>query len=146
MSVSPNKGGDVEIINTIPSSYPATSKFASSESVLLQAVPAHGYTFDHWSDGGAETHTVTPQADVTYTAYYTGDDPNVTVTVAVSPQGKGLQVEVGGTRYVEGETFTWQKGSTHTVKAVSPQTGNDGYTYTFDRWSDGGGGVGRTRS
>ncbi len=47
-------------------------------------------------------------------------------------------MEVDGTRYTESQTFTWQKGSTHTLRAVTPQIGTDTYRYTFDHWSDGG--------
>jgi hypothetical protein len=103
-----------------------TSTWQKGSTHTLRAVTpqtstsGYTYTFDHWSDGGAETHTVTPQEDATYTVYYAGDDPNVTVTVAISPQGKGLQVQVGGTRYTQDQTFTWQKGSTHTLRAVTP--------------------------
>jgi membrane-bound inhibitor of C-type lysozyme len=144
VAVSPQgKALQVEVGGTRYTGSQTFSWQRGSTHTLKAVTPQSGndgysYTFDHWSDAGAETHTVTPQEDATYTVYYGGDNPNVTVTVAVSPQGKGLQVEVGGTRYTETQTFTWQKGSTHTLKAVTPQTGNDGYTYTFDRWSDGG--------
>jgi hypothetical protein len=45
---------------------------------------------------------------------------------------------VDGTRYTETKSFTWQKGSGHTLKAVAPQIGNDTYRYNFDHWSDSG--------
>ena len=39
--------------------------------VTLEATPPPGYTFISWSDGGAQSHTITvPSYDVTYTATY----------------------------------------------------------------------------
>jgi membrane-bound inhibitor of C-type lysozyme len=145
VAVSPQgKGVQVEVGGTRYTDSQTFTWQKGSTHTLRAVTPqtgndAYNYTFDHWSDGGAEEHTVSPQEDTTYTAYYNSDNPNVTVTVEVSPQGKGLQIEVGGTRYTDSQTFTWLKGSTHTLRAVTPQTGNDGYNYTFDRWSDGGG-------
>jgi hypothetical protein len=96
------------------------------------------YTYAGWSDTGDPVHPVTPREDRAYTANYTGSFPTITVTVGVSPAGKGLKVKVDGTEYTESETFTWERGSAHTLEAPSPQTGSDSYVYTYAGWSDTG--------
>ena len=144
VAVSPQgKGLQVEVDGTRYTESKSFTWQKGSGHTLKAITPQIGndtyrYTFDHWSDGGAGTHSVTVNQDSTYTVYYTGESTNVAVTVSVSPQGKGLQVEVDGTRYVESKSFTWQKGSGHTLKAVTPQIGNDSYRYNFDHWSDAG--------
>jgi uncharacterized repeat protein (TIGR02543 family) len=41
-----------------------------------QTVGSTSYTFASWSDGGAQTHTITvPPGDQTYTANFTGQSP-----------------------------------------------------------------------
>src|SRR5262249_4771199 len=37
-----------------------------------QSTPMTIYTFDHWSDGGARSHSITAGADATYTATFRG--------------------------------------------------------------------------
>jgi PKD repeat protein len=62
----------------------------------------------------------------------------VSTVVGVSPQGKGLQIQVDATSYTESHAFTWLNGMPHTIAAPSPQTGNDDSSYTFLSWSDRG--------
>jgi len=50
--------------------------FSHTIAAPNQSTPTTIYTFDHWSDGGAQTHTITvPATSATYTATYTGQ-PN----------------------------------------------------------------------
>jgi hypothetical protein len=94
------------------------------------------YTYAGWSDAGDPAHPVSPREDTTYTANYTGTSSTVTVTVGVSPAGKGLKVKVDGIECRESQTFTWEKGSTHTLEAPTPQIGSDSCLYTYAGWND----------
>jgi hypothetical protein len=67
-----------------------------------------------------------------------GPPPQVEVAFAVDPSGKGLELKADEEVFTDSRTFTWNKDSTHTIEAPSPQTGNDGQSYTFSRWSDAG--------
>jgi len=49
VNVNPGGSGDIEVNGTVPSFYPNSYTFAQGASVELQAVPAPGYEFDHWS-------------------------------------------------------------------------------------------------
>jgi hypothetical protein len=69
-----------------------------------------------------------------------GDDggPNewsVTVTTSV---GSGTQVTVDGTERAAPFNARWQTGESHTIGVQSPQSGDPGARYLFNRWSDGG--------
>ena len=95
----------------------------TGESATVEAIPADGYEFDRWSDGGARVHTVVWSANSNLTAYFTKIQvTNYTVTLKASPSGSG-SVSGGG---------TYEKGTRRTVSA----TANSGYR--FVRWSDGG--------
>ena len=59
-----------------------------------------------------------------------------TYTVATDPPN--LQVIVDRKTYTAPQTFEWVVGSSHTLKAPSPQDGAPGVRYVFDSWSDGG--------
>ena len=45
---------------------------------------------------------------------------------------------VDGTSYTAAQTFSWQKGSSHTIATTSPQSGGTGVQYVWAKWSDGG--------
>ena len=96
------------------------------------------YTYTGWSDTGDRVHAVSPQEDSTYTVNYASIVTTVTVTVKALPTGKGLTVRVDGADYVEGGTFTWEKGLNHTIEAPTPQRGTDFQEYAYSGWSDTG--------
>jgi hypothetical protein len=60
VDVSPSNGGTVAVGETTPSFYPTTSTFDNGVSVRLEAMPAAGYRFSHWSGdlSGADNPTV----------------------------------------------------------------------------------------
>jgi hypothetical protein len=61
-----------------PLVYDTLVGFQHSIEVPNLSTPTTIDTFDHWSDGGAQTHTITvPAADATYTATYVSQ-PNTT--------------------------------------------------------------------
>lgn len=49
MNVSPEGYGTIEVGQISPSSYPFTYTFSSGRQVRLEAVPAPGHRFNHWS-------------------------------------------------------------------------------------------------
>ena len=83
-----------------------------------------GHTLTGWQneDGQAVTEPISVTADITFTAQWTKDTVNYTVTVTASP-AEGGTVNGGG---------TFAEGTQVTVTA----TANDGYT--FVAWQEGG--------
>lgn len=118
ISVSPSYGG-----TTIPS--PSQLHIVSKgQTETVQAIPADGYEFDRWSDGGSQTHTVTwSTAGQSLIAYFTKkEDTKYTLSLSSSPSYAGSAS--GGGSYSAG------------TKAYVTATANSGYR--FVRWSDGG--------
>ena len=118
ISVSPSYGG-----TTIPS--PSQLHIVSKgQTETVQAIPADGYEFDRWSDGGSQTHTVTwSTAGQSLIAYFTKkEDTKYTLFLSSSPSYAGSTS--GGGSYTAG------------TKAYVTAAANSGYR--FVRWSDGG--------
>jgi hypothetical protein len=66
------------IAQPTPLVYDTLVNFQHSIEARNQSTPTTIYTFHHWSDGGAQTHTITvPATDATWTATYDGA-PNTT--------------------------------------------------------------------
>jgi PKD repeat protein len=66
------------IAQPTPLVYDTLVGFAHSIEARNQSTPTTTYTFDHWSDGGAQTHTITvPATNAAFTATYTSG-PNTT--------------------------------------------------------------------
>jgi len=64
------------IAQPTPLVYDTLVDFQHSIEAPHQSTPTTIYTFDHWSDGGAQVHTITaPATDATYTATFT-EEPN----------------------------------------------------------------------
>ena len=90
------------------------------------------YVWTSWSDGGAQSHTITITGAVTYTANF---NTEYFITVRNS-FGTGT-VRIDSVSYSSPYTAWWVSGSTHLLEAVSPQTfGTTRYVWTS--WSDGG--------
>lgn len=62
--------------------------------------------------------------------------PSIEVTIQTSPPGRTFTVD--GTNQSSIHTFSWQPGSTHTIAAISPQSGGTGVQYLWKKWSDNG--------
>ena len=58
MNVSPGDRGSVKVDGSAPRSYPAIYEFEVIREVTIEAVPASGYEFDHWS--GCVTGSINP--------------------------------------------------------------------------------------
>ena len=117
--VSPSNAG-----TTIPS--PSSLHLVTrGKTETVEAVPADGYEFDRWSDGGAQKHTVTwSYSGQSLTAYFVKkqDDARYTLTLLSSPSSAGFTS--GGGSYGEN------------AKAYVSAEPNGGFR--FVRWSDGG--------
>ena len=118
ISVSPSYGG-----TTIPSPSPL-HMVMQGESETVEAIPADGYEFDRWSDGGSQKHTVTwSTSGQSLVAYFTKIQvTKYTLALSASPSYAGTTSGAG----------TYETGTRVTVNAT-PNTG-----YRFVRWSDGG--------
>ena len=118
ISASPSYGG-----TTIPS--PSSLHIVSKgQTETVQAIPADGYEFDRWSDGGSQTHTVTwSTAGQSLIAYFTKIQV-ITYKLSLSASPSYAGSTTGGGTYNQNE------------KAYVTATANSGYR--FVRWSDGG--------
>ncbi len=58
------------------------------------------------------------------------------MTVQTAPAG--LAFSVDGTTYSSTQTFSWARGSSHTIATTSPQSGGTGVRYVWTNWSGGG--------
>src|SRR4030095_9010223 len=88
------------------------------------------------------TPTPTPSATPTPTPTVTPSPtptPSPTVQVTVQTNPTGLAFSVDGSTYSSTETFSWARGSSHTIATTSPQSGATGVRYIWSRWSDNGG-------
>ena len=106
-------------------SAPADEISYSNGSVKFPAFERTGHTLTGWQDESGQTvqgESVTITADTTFTAQWTKDTVNYTVTVTTSP-AEGGTVNGGG---------TFAEGTQVTVTA----TANDGYT--FVAWQEAG--------
>ena len=95
----------------------------TNPNAVLNAVPASGYRFDHWSTGSTSNpYSLTVTSDTVITAYFVSEGPQMfTISTAVNDPLMGSVT--GGGEYAEGSTVT--------LTAV-PNSG-----YTFALWLDG---------
>ena len=112
VSISPSGAG---------STSPSGGEYQSGRQVTLTAIPASGYTFDHWSgsaSGTASSITITMDSDKSITANF--KTTTYTLTTNISPSGAGFIYPSSG---------EYESGMQVTMTA-SPASG-----YTFDYWS-----------
>lgn len=128
-------------INTVPQPCPPSGHqewFAQGTVVSVNA-PSPQTTADtravynRWSDGGAQSHTITVTSAATYTAYF-----NTQFLVTFNTVPSGLNVNVDGTARTDGYTEWMDDGSPHTIEAPSPQEVTATSRKVFDHWSDNG--------
>jgi uncharacterized protein (TIGR03437 family) len=92
------------------------------------------WVFGSWSDGGASTHSFTPNSTapqaltVTYAA--AGG-----VTLVTSPAG--LTLSVDGRSNWPSYNFVWPVGQTHQISAPAQQLDAQGNAWGFSSWSNG---------
>ena len=103
--------------------------YAPNASVTLEAIPFIGYEFSHWNDNNTQpVRTVAaPEADITYTAYFTRTMHTVSVTFDAT---MGL-VDVDGNLLTGSSTVNLPAYATVPFLAI-PAEG-----YKFSRWQDG---------
>ncbi len=115
----------------------------TNPNAVLNAVPASGYRFDHWSTGSTSNpYSLTVTSDTVITAYFVSDGPQMfTITVEVNDAAMGSVT--GGGEYAEGSSATltaipnngytfalWLDGNTDNPRIVTV-TGNATYTAVF---------------
>ena len=98
-----------------------------------QVTPNGTLYFSHWSDGGAQSHTIVVNETDTHVAYYTGS-----VKVYVDTMPSPMQVYVDGVLYTTPQLFYWDLGSVHELEALEQQSGGPNESWRFSHWSDGG--------
>ena len=117
IATNPAEGG-----TTNPSS--GIHSFTEGSTVTVTALPALGYSFDHWEGNVAGTSsastTVQMSNDQTVTAYFT-TAPTYNLTLAIDPPGSGSTTPSSG-------IHSYNDGSEVTISAI-PATG-----YVFDHW------------
>ena len=98
-------------------------------STDFNAMPVHleNLVFPTSSPSPSATPTATPTPTPT---------PTVQVTVRTSPAG--LTFSVDDTTYSSTQTFSWVRGSSHTIATTSPQSGAARVRFTWTGWSDNG--------
>ena len=93
-----------------------------STPAVVNAVPAAGYRFDHWSDGSTQNpYSFNVDGDTEIVAYFTAEAPAQYTITATSAQPSMGTVSGGG---------TYEQGATATLTAT-PNSG-----YRFVRWQD----------
>jgi glucose/arabinose dehydrogenase len=96
------------------------------------------YSFVGWSDGRAQTHTITtPATDTTYAATYQFTGTPTTVVLTLFSDPAGLQLTFDGQLVSSPYSVQSVVGVAHTIGAPSPQ-GLGKFNYVFVDWSDGG--------
>ncbi len=128
-AVSPQNGGTI-------TPAPPGQWVAPGTSVQFSASPANGYQFISWSGdltGSENPKTIAVNSPKSVTANF---GKQVTITITTNPAGR--QIEVDGNSYVAPHTFTWLSSTQHTINIPSPQNIAEGERYVFQSWSDGG--------
>jgi hypothetical protein len=93
------------------------------------------YEFVNWSNDGGQTQSIiTPNADTTFTAYYSAS-PLRDITVNTIPSG--LEIIVDDTTFVSPHLFQWWEGKQHEIGVPYSQLVGDSI-YIYSHWSDGG--------
>jgi hypothetical protein len=119
VNVTPASAG-----TTVPA---GTSFYDVGDTVQVTANPAPGYAFASWS--GAVTSTDNPVSVIlsspkSLTAHFTAA---ANVTVATVPAGRNVTVD--GIDYVAPKSFSWIKGTPHTISTTATQAETSGTWY-----------------
>lgn len=88
---------------------PASGKFGQGASVTLEAVPAVGWLFDHWTGdlaGNTNPATVLMNSDKSVSAYFVKDERNYYSVSADAAPGGNVTLSHQGNLFVEGTKVT----------------------------------------
>src|SRR2546426_12238158 len=112
----------------------------STHSVSMPDPQASGstsrYIWTSWSDGGARTHTVTLDTDLSLVATF---KKQFQAKFAISPTGPpSPSILVDNASYLGPTTLWWDQGSAHWLEAPSPQLIAPDSRFAFVSWSDSG--------
>jgi len=135
VDVNPDTGNKIKVNNVTPTSYPDTSYKDPNTNVTLEAIPALGYEFVSWSGGLSGSNNpeyIIITSDMTVTANFTatGGEPDLSLTVDVSPKIGG-KIKVNGSSpgsypYTTGPYPVDTEVSLEAIEAPG---------YQFDSWS-----------
>ena len=78
VDVDPSGSGDIKVNGVAPASYPHTYTFPEDASVSLEAIPASGYNFDHWSGsltGSSNPTSITMNGNKSIVAHFVEAPP-----------------------------------------------------------------------
>ena len=99
-------------------------QYNTGSTITVNAIPYSGYEFDHWSDGGSQSHVVLCNENKVLTAYFTEiPTPKYRLTLKCNPSNGGTVSPTSGNTYEEG---------TSVRVSATPNSG-----WRFVRWSDG---------
>ena len=119
-----------------------TFDFGDGSAPVTQSAPTIQHTYSAAGDYPArltvtDSHGLasTNTAEVTISVSPSSTS-TIHVTVQTSPSGRTFTVD--GHTYSAAQTFSWTRGSSHTIATTSPQSGGTGVQYVWSKWSDRG--------
>ena len=92
------------------------------------------YLWTSWSDGGAQTHSLTMDSDTNVVATF---KKQFLARFAASPSGPSVLVD--NVSYGAPASLWWDQGTAHWLEAPSPQPTDSNSRFVFVSWNDGGG-------
>src|SRR5438093_730541 len=92
------------------------------------------YLWTSWSDGGAQTHSLTMDSDANVVATF---KKQFLARFAASPSGPSVLVD--NVSYGAPASLWWDQGTAHWLEAPSPQPTDNNSRFVFVSWNDGGG-------
>src|SRR3989442_691596 len=92
------------------------------------------YLWTSWSDGGAQTHSLTMDSDTNVVATF---KKQFLARFAASPSGPSILVD--NVSYGAPASLWWDQGTAHWLEAPSPQPTDSNSRFVFVSWNDGGG-------
>lgn len=127
--------------DNVPTPTPATEQWGLDTTHSVGALTpqqdtsGNWWIFGSWSDGGASTHTFTPNTVGGQTLTLTYAAAGGVTLVTVPP---GLDLTVDGRSNWPNYNFVWGVGTTHQIVAPAQVLDAQGNAWGFSSWSNGG--------
>jgi uncharacterized repeat protein (TIGR01451 family) len=126
--LSGNPDGTLKVWN--PAGWSLVTSYNEETYAAGSGVTSVGYSADN-------TRFVYGRGDATIGVASTGSTAIATAAVMVETNPAGLAILVDNTLYTAPQTFSWTRGTGHSISVLSPQ-GSNGTREVFVGWSDGG--------